>query len=151
MYATPRRLVGVRAHRYLDAEYRICDVPSARRTIACGPLQAYESCTSPHQKIAGGFTAPLSTRKSRAARFGIDGALIDFGKGQEVPFEKLLDELLEFVDDVVDELGSRKEVYYAREIIKHKPGADRQLAAYETRHDMRDVVDYIIRETEYGV
>ena len=26
----------------------------------------------------------------------------------------------EFIDDVVDELGSRKEVYYAREIVKQR-------------------------------
>jgi len=92
----------------------------------------------------------LNENKSRAARFGIGGKLIDFGKREEVEFDALLDELLEFVDDVVDELGSRNEVYYAREIVKQKPGADRQLAAYEQRKDLRDVVDYIISETEAG-
>jgi carboxylate-amine ligase len=96
-------------------------------------------------------TALLNENKQRAARWGIDGKLIDFGKREECPFDKLLDELLEFVDDVVDELGSRSDVYYAREIMKHRPGADRQLAAYEQRHDLRDVVDAIIRETEHGI
>ena len=148
----------VRPHPFFPTlEYRICDVPMRiDETICFAAL--FQALTKKLYKI---LTQNMSWRlyrrslinenKARAARFGIDGSLIDFGKGQEVPFEKLLDELLEFVDDVVDELGSRKEVYYAREIIKHKPGADRQLAAYETRHDMRDVVDYIIRETEYGV
>ncbi|HEV2720134.1 MAG TPA: carboxylate-amine ligase, partial [Thermoanaerobaculia bacterium] len=70
---------------------------------------------------------------------------------EEVPFAELLDELLEFVDDVVDELGSRSEVYYAREIMRRRTGADRQLAAYEKRHDLRDVVDLIIDETEHGI
>ena len=92
----------------------------------------------------------LNENKSRAARWGIDGKLIDFGKSEEVPFGVLLDELLEFVDDVVDELGSRKDVYFAREIVKMRPGADRQLLAYEHRRDLRDVVDYIIAETERG-
>src|SRR5437762_3048231 len=93
----------------------------------------------------------LNENKQRAARFGIGGSLIDFGKKEEVPYAMLLDELLEFVDDVVDELGSRKAVYYAREIMKNKPGADRQVAKYEERKDLRDVVDYIITETEYGI
>ena len=34
--------------------------------------------------------------------------------------------------------------------MKHRPGADRQLAVYERRHDLRDVVDYIVSETEQG-
>jgi len=68
-----------------------------------------------------------------------------------VPFAMLLDELLEFVDDVVDELGSREEVNYAREIMRNGTGADRQLRAYSERNDLRDVVDYIVKETEHGV
>jgi carboxylate-amine ligase len=96
-------------------------------------------------------TALLSENKQRAARFGTGGKLIDFGRGEEVPYSELLDELLEFVDDVVDELGSRKDVYYAREIMKNGTGADRQLAAYDQRNDLRDVVDYIVAETRHGV
>src|SRR5256885_12186050 len=85
--------------------------------------------------------ALINENKQRAARFGIDGNLIDFSKKTEVPFDVLLDELLEFVDDVVDELGSRKDVYYAREILRHRPGADRQLKVYEETKDLKAVVD----------
>ncbi len=148
----------VRPHPFFPTlEYRICDVPMRiDETICFAAL--FQALTKKLWKIySANMTWRLYRRslinenKARAARFGIDAQLIDFGKGREVPFEMLLDELLEFVDDVVDELGSRKEVYYAREIIKQKPGADRQLAAYEERKDLRDVVDYIVRETEHGV
>ncbi len=67
-----------------------------------------------------------------------------------MPFAALLDELLEFIDDVVDELGSRNDVYYAREILGHT-GADRQLKVYEETKDLKAVVDYIISETEHGI
>ncbi|HVS30490.1 MAG TPA: carboxylate-amine ligase [Thermoanaerobaculia bacterium] len=148
----------VRPHPFFPTlEYRICDVPMRIDETICFAAM-FQALTRKLWKI---YSANMSWRlyrrslinenKARAARFGIDAQLIDFGKGREVPFEMLLDELLEFVDDVVDELGSRKEVYYAREIIKQKPGADRQLAAYEERKDLRDVVDYIVRETEHGV
>jgi carboxylate-amine ligase len=93
----------------------------------------------------------LNENKQRAARFGTGGKLIDFGKGEEVEYTALLDELLEFIDDVVDELGSREEVYYAREILRRGTGADRQLAKYAERKDLKDVVDYIIAETEHGI
>ena len=48
-----------------------------------------------------------------------------------------MEELLEFIDDVVDELGSRKEVEYLRTILKNGTGADRQWlpSAPNTCHD----------------
>ena len=68
--------------------------------------------------------------KWRASRYGIDGALIDFGREMEVPERELLEEYLAFVDDVLDELGSRREVEHVRWIMEHGTGADRQLAEF---------------------
>jgi carboxylate-amine ligase len=147
----------VRPHPFFPTlEYRICDVPlRIDETICFAAL--FQAITVKLWKIHSSNMSwrlyrrsLLNENKSRAARWGIDGKLIDFGKGEEVPFGALLDELLEFVDDVLDELGSRKDVYYAREIVRQRTGADRQLAAYEHRKDLRDVVDYIISETELG-
>jgi carboxylate-amine ligase len=148
----------VRPHPFFPTlEYRICDVPlrvdevicfaALFQAITCKLFQIYNKNMGWRQYRR----SLLNENKQRAARFGIDAKLIDFGKREEVSFEALLDELLEFIDDVVDELGSREDCNYAREIVKRKSGADRQLAAYERRHDLRDVVDYIIGETEYGI
>ena len=60
-------------------------------------------------------------------------------------------ELLEFVDDVADELGSRKELAYLETILKNGTGADRQLAVYEKTGDLKAVVDYLIEETMQDV
>ena len=148
----------VRPHPFFPTlEYRICDVPlRIDETICFAAL--FQALTKKLWKIHNSNMSwriyrrsLINENKARAARFGIDGKLIDFGKGEEVPYEALLDELLEFVDDELDELGSRKEVYYAREMIKTRTGADRQLAVYEQRKDLRDVVDYIVRETEHGL
>jgi carboxylate-amine ligase len=90
--------------------------------------------------------------KWRAARYGINGKLIDFGKQTEVPERELIEEYLEFVDDMLDELDSRQEVEYIREIMKNGTGADRQLKVFrESGGDMKAVVDYIIEETEVGL
>jgi carboxylate-amine ligase len=62
-----------------------------------------------------------------------------------------LEELLAFIDDVVDDLGCRKEVEYAREIVKNGTGADRQLKVFTKAGDMKKVVDYMIYETEKGL
>jgi carboxylate-amine ligase len=95
--------------------------------------------------------ALLMENKWRAARYGLDGKLIDFGKQKEVPARDLILEYLEFVDDVVDELDSRAELEYIHEILKQGSGADRQLRVFEQTGDLKKVVDYIIEETETGV
>ena len=69
----------------------------------------------------------------------------------EVPERDLIEEYLEFVDDVLDELDCRAEVEYIREIMKMGTGADRQLEVYRRTGDMKAVVDYIIEETETGL
>jgi len=89
--------------------------------------------------------------KWRAARYGLDGKLIDFGKQKEVSARELVHEYLEFVDDVVDELDSREELEYIHKILETGSGADRQLRVFEETGDLKKVVDYIIEETEAGL
>jgi carboxylate-amine ligase len=89
--------------------------------------------------------------KWRASRYGLDGKIIDFGKQIEVPVRDLIYEYLEFVDDVVDELGSRQEINYIHRILEHGTGADRQLRIFQETGDLTKVVDYIIYETEAGL
>jgi len=95
--------------------------------------------------------ALVMENKWRAARYGLEGKLVDFGKQEEVPARDLILEYLEFVDDVVDELDSREELNYIHEILEMGTGADRQLRVYERTRDFKQVVDYIIEETEVGV
>jgi carboxylate-amine ligase len=60
--------------------------------------------------------------------------------------------MLLFVDDVVDELGSREEVERVNWILENGTGADRQLRVYgETGGDLKKVVDYICEETSHGL
>ncbi|MGN6184562.1 MAG: carboxylate-amine ligase [Thermoanaerobaculia bacterium] len=147
----------VRPHPFFPTlEYRICDVPMRIEETLC-MAALFQALTVKLYRIYRKNMGwrhyrrmLLNENKSRAARFGTGGKLIDFGKGQEVDYTALLDELLEFIDDVVDELGSRREISYAKEIMKHGTGADRQLAKYAERKDLRDVVDYIVAETELG-
>jgi carboxylate-amine ligase len=95
--------------------------------------------------------ALLMENKWRAARYGMSGKLIDFGKQTEVPAKDLIHEYLEFVDDVVDELDSREELNYIHTMLETGSGADRQLQVYQETGDLKKVVDYIIEETETGL
>lgn len=77
--------------------------------------------------------ALIRENKFRAARNGVDGLLIDFGRKIEVPTKELIMELLDFVEDVVDELGSREEINYVHKILERGTGADQQLDVYEKK------------------
>jgi glutamate---cysteine ligase / carboxylate-amine ligase len=78
--------------------------------------------------------ALIAENKWRAARYGIHGKLIDFGKKEEVPFNQLaLMNSLEFIDDVVDELNStRRTRITSRKMLEIGTGADRQLEIWES-------------------
>jgi carboxylate-amine ligase len=95
--------------------------------------------------------ALIQENKWRAVRWGLDGKLIDFGKQKEVPVRDLIHELLEFVNDVVDELGSRKEIEYIHKILDEGTSADRQLRRFQETADLNSVVDMLIEETMEGV
>jgi carboxylate-amine ligase len=95
--------------------------------------------------------ALIDENKWRAARYGIEGKFIDFGKEAEVPMRELMPELLEFVDDVLDELGSRGAVEYIHTILNNGTSAERQLRIYEQTGDLKDVVRHLVSETRGSV
>jgi len=148
----------VRPHpTFPTLEFRVCDIPSkVDEVIAIAALiQAIIAKLSKLYRQNMGFRlyrrALIQENKWRAVRWGLDGKLIDFGKQTEVPVRNLILELLEFVDDVVDELGSRKELEYVHTIMMQGTSADRQLRTFEETGDLKAVVDQLISETMEGV
>jgi carboxylate-amine ligase len=147
----------IRVHPFFPTlEVRICDVPMTIDDTTCiaAVIQAlaaklYKLKTQNLNFIIY-HRALINENKWRASRYGLDGKMIDFGKECEVETRSLMEELLEFIDDVVDELGSRKEVDYVRTILKNGTGADRQLAVFENTKDLTKVVDYIMEQTVLG-
>jgi carboxylate-amine ligase len=138
-------------------EFRICDVPTAPcASIAIAALaQAIIVKLYRLRERNLGFRryhrALIEENKWRAARWGIDGKLIDFGKRREVPMRELAEELLEFIDDVVDDLGSRREIDYVRTILTGGTSAEKQLRVYRETGDLRAVVQSIVDETRAEV
>jgi len=97
-------------------------------------------------------TELIEENKWRAVRYGLDGKLLDLGKKKEVPARELIHELIDwFLRDVLDELGTRKEVEYAYTIMEQGSSADRQLRAFEKTNSAKAVVDLLIEETRDGV
>src|SRR6266566_5095940 len=143
---------------YPTLEFRICDVCTRVDEAVCiaAILQAVVAklwkLRRENMTLRVYPADFIEENKWRAVRYGLDGRLIDFGKGVELPARDLVRELIEwFIGDVVDELGSRKEVEYAYRILEEGSSADRQLATYERTGDLKAVVDQLIAETADGL
>lgn len=144
--------------KYPTLEFRVCDVCTRVEEATC-IAALFQAIIAKLWKLRRDNTTfrlyPLSLieeNKWRAVRYGLDGKLLDLGKQIEVPVRELIHELIEwFLADVIDELGTRKEIEYAFEILRTGNSASRQIATYEKTNDLKDVVDQLIRETEEGV
>jgi len=145
-------------HKYPTVEFRICDLTTTVEETLCivALVQAIVARLRLLRAENLGFRrysrALLEENKWRAMRHGVHGRLIDFGKNREVEFPALIDELLEFIDPVLDWLDCRQEAEYAAVICQRGTSADRQLACYEeSGRDLSAVVDMLVQETRRGV
>jgi glutamate---cysteine ligase / carboxylate-amine ligase len=138
-------------------EFRVCDIPTrVDDTVAIAALfQAIVAKLNTLIEKNLGFRLYrrmlIQENKWRAVRWGLDGKMIDFGKQKEVPARDLIRELLDFVDDVLDNLGSRKEVEHIHTILERGTSADEQLRVYSETNDLNSVVDRLIELTTENV
>ncbi len=149
----------LRPHPFFPTlEFRVCDIPTrVDDTVAVAALfQAIVaklnllmdknlSFRLYHRRL-------IQENKWRAVRWGLQGKMLDLGKQKEVPAVDLIRELLDFVDDVLDDLGSRKEVEHIHTIIERGTSADEQLKVWEENNqDFKPVVDMLIKNTMENV
>jgi carboxylate-amine ligase len=148
----------LRVHPFFNTvEFRICDVPmTVEETIAIAAL-FQGVCAKLFQLRSKNMNymiyqrALVNENKWRASRYGLDGSLIDFGIEAEVNTRVLIYELMDFIDDVVDPLGSRHALTFVHQILEKGTGADRQLQVFEQSQNLTDVVQYIHSQFLVGV
>jgi len=150
----------IRPHPFFNTiEFRIFDMPATiEDTLALAALcQALVAkLTWLHKRGLGMHIQPrfyVEENKWQAMRYGLDGEIIDFVQGRRVPMRAAIAEMLDFVEDVIDDLGSRREINYLR-ILLDDPrgtGADRQTAIYHQTGSLDAVIRYLIQQTALGV
>src|SRR5436190_1439219 len=148
----------IRLHPFFNTlEFRICDAQSrVDDTIALAAmmqavvfklhklLRQNVSFRIYHRRV-------IDENRWRAARYGLDGKLIDFGRRREIETRSLIREILEFIAPEVDELGSQLEIAHIEKILREGTGADRQLAVWDQTQDTKAVVDQIVAKTCEGL
>ncbi|MEM7350243.1 MAG: carboxylate-amine ligase [Acidobacteriota bacterium] len=147
----------IRPHpKFPTLEFRVCDVCTRIDEVICiaAILQALVAKLIKLRQENRSWRIYrhhlVTENKWRAVRYGLDGKLIDFGKHREIPLRELAVELLEVIDDVLDDLGTRKEVEYLHTLLEQGSSADRQKATYAETGDFKAVVDQLMRESREG-
>ncbi len=97
----------IRPHPHFPTlEFRVCDMPMRYQETICIAAICQAVIAKLYQLHERNLSfrhysrALIMENKWRAARYGLDGKLIDFGKQTEVPARDLIHEILEFVSDV---------------------------------------------------
>lgn len=149
----------IRPHPFFNTiEFRVCDMPSSvEDTLALAALcQALVARLS--WMHARGMSIPILPRhyidenKWRAMRHGLDAEIIDFTRGRKLRMRDDIRDLLDFVDDMLDDLGSRREIDYLRALLDDPrgTGADRQIAVYQQTGNVQAVTQYLMQQTLQG-
>lgn len=149
----------VRPHPFYNTiEFRIADMPATfEDTMALAALsQALVA------KLAWLYKRNMTTHalpvsyieenKWRASRYGLDGEYVDFAQKRRLTMRDAIHEMLDFVDDVVDDLGSRREIHYLRMLLEDTrgTGADRQLEIYRETGSVQAVLHFLMEQAVEG-
>ena len=100
----------------------------------------------------------IEENRWRAHRFGMDEGLIDFGRGEVVPYPDLIDEIIEFVREDAEHFGCVGEIEHARTIVARGTSAHWQLDTFhkavaegaDEHEALKRVVDMLVAETLVG-
>ncbi|MEQ8346060.1 MAG: carboxylate-amine ligase [Sneathiellaceae bacterium] len=150
--------------RYPTLELRVCDMCTTLEDSLC--LAALYACLLSmlwrlrelNQRWRIYPNSLIAENRWLAQRYGVDGELVDFGKGERRPLAQLVEELIELVEPDARRLDCLAEVAHARTILRRGTSADRQrkvhadaLAGGADRQEaLLAVVDWLIDETATG-
>lgn len=149
----------VRVHHVFDTvEIRICDMPT-NLNQELGIVSLIQALVAQlylmlrrNQSWRHYMSPLIEENKWRASRYGIRGKIIDFGQQQERPFSELVEEMISFVSEASDALGTSNEVAAVRNIFTEGTSAEKQLEVFKNNNnDPRAVVRWLVEETMRGV
>ena len=151
--------------RFPTLEARIADMCTRMEDTLC-ITALYQCITHMLIKLKGrnikwrNYPAMLiAENRWLAQRHGVRAGLIDFGKGECVPFECLIEEMLSMLMPHAQILGCEKEIAHARTIVKRGSSVCRQISIYDSaiakgikkKEALKLVVDDLVQGTIEGI
>jgi carboxylate-amine ligase len=150
----------LRPHPFFPTlEFRICDMPlTMEDTLAIAALSQALIAKLTWLLERNQMVRPLpghyiDENKWKVARYGLDAEVADFWRQRRVTIREDLHQLLDFVDDVLDDLGTRHEINYLRSYLEDPrgTGADRQIALYKETGNLQDITRFLMQQTTHGL
>jgi len=100
----------------------------------------------------------INENRWRAHRYGVNEGLVDFGKGELVPYSELLEEMLEVIQQDAEFFDCVDEISHSRTILERGSSAHQQLATYRQAvgegasqdEALKLVVDMLVAQTRAG-
>ena len=149
------------SHRFPTLEMRIADVCTriddaiSVATLFVCILRMLYRLKKDNQRWRQYASMLIEENRWRAQRYGFDEGLVDFGKGEIVPCNTLLEEINGLIREDAEALGCTKEIGHLKEIMETGTSAHRQLATYSValskganpQDALKQVVDMLIAET----
>ena len=151
--------------RFPTLEMRVCDVCTRLEDAVC--IAALYLCwlrllyrlRLSNQRWRRYAPLLINENRWRAQRYGLDKGLLDFGRGSVVPYEQLLNEMLELVHEDAQYFDCVSEVEHARVILKRGASAHWQRRTFDRakaegaddKEALQQVVDMLTEETLRGL
>ena len=146
----------IRPHPFFSTiEFRACDMPATIEDT----MSIVALCQAMVAKLTWLYKRNLSTpviarhyideNKWRAARYGLDAEIVDFTQNRRMSMRDSLHQLVDFVDDIIDDLGSRREIDHIHTVLEDPQGtgADHQIAVYQKTGSVDAVTQFLIQQT----
>jgi glutamate---cysteine ligase / carboxylate-amine ligase len=150
----------IRPHPFFSTiEFRVFDMPGTLDDMIaiaalCQALVVKVNWLNQRDEILPMLSSHfIEENKWYVMRSGLNAEVVDFAQGQRLPIRQSIHELLNFVDDVLDDLGSRSEINYLRNLLDSSQGtgADRQIAIYQQTGNISDVIQFLMQQTMQGI
>ena len=149
------------SHRFPTLEMRISDICTRVDDGVC--IAALYRCwlrmlyrlRGQNQRWRTYVPLLVNENRWRAQRYGVDRGLVDFGRGEIIPFDELIEEVIELVREDAEFFDCVKEVEHARLIVQNGTSAHRQVQCYQQAIDsgasqqeaLQSVVDLLVSDT----
>ncbi|HEX2128325.1 MAG TPA: YbdK family carboxylate-amine ligase [Solirubrobacterales bacterium] len=140
----PHPKLGTVETRVFDQQTRV-EHTVALAALVCSLAHRMSAAYDAEEPLVEYPSELIDDNKIRAARWGLDGDLIDFRAGEQVPAREMVRDLLGRLGPHAEELGCAEELEGIDDLLEHGSGAHRQLAMAANCEDLPELVAEIAR------
>jgi carboxylate-amine ligase len=142
----PHPMLGTVEVRVFDQQTRL-DNTIALSAMVVALVHRYSTLFDAQEAMVEVPTELIDDNKVRAARWGMDGMLVDFPRPEQQPAKEMASHLLEELREHAEEVGCAAEMEGVRGLIEGGTGAHRQLEVLKRTGDVKELLRATLEAT----